>query len=124
MRRRGAGLCLVAVILAGSVAQSDARRNATKSERAAILRAVNHYMNPCDAYRTGRCVEIVRVSTVRSSWSAVYIRPARRAYRAEVQSGDASVHRVDGKWRLHQLGNGGGCGVPASVRRDLSLKCY
>jgi hypothetical protein len=64
------------------------------------------------------------VSTARRSWAAVYLRPAKKRYANEVQSDLASFHRRQRIWRLHQVGNGGGCGVPRSVRRDLRLACF
>jgi hypothetical protein len=54
----------------------------------------------------------------------VYIGPSAKRYASEVQADVASFHRRHGRWRLHTAGNGGGCGVPASVRRDLRLACF
>jgi hypothetical protein len=99
---------------------ADARRPPTKQERAAILRAAG---NGCALYPPGSCRWVVRVSTARRGWAAVYIRP-RRGQEGTVQPDVASLRRTRGRWRVHQRGNGGGCGVPASVRRDLDLACY
>jgi hypothetical protein len=111
-------------LLTGALATpaADARRKPTKRERTAILRAL-HERAGCFAYPAGTCHEVVRVSTARKGWSAVYIRPTRGNENA-VQSDVASLKRRNGRWRIHQLGNGGGCGVPASVARDLQLACY
>lgn len=123
-RARTLTAAMATAILATSLTPADARRKATTVERVAILRVVHAKQNACRFYPAGHCSELVRISTVRTSWAAVYVRPSRPAYRHEVQSDVGSLRRVDGKWRLHQIGNGGGCGVPASVRRDLSLECY
>jgi hypothetical protein len=64
----------------------------------------------------------VRVSTVRHGWAAAYIR-ARLGHEGTVQPDVARVRRKRGRWRVHQIGNGGGCGVPQAVRRDLRLRC-
>jgi len=35
-----------------------------------------------------------------------------------------SVRKIDGRWRRHQFGNGGGCRMPTAVREDLRLHCW
>jgi hypothetical protein len=103
---------------------ADARRKPTKGERTAILRAL-HGTNrfSCQGYPAGSCKEVVRVSTARKGWSAVYISPTK-GNENTVQSDVASLKRRNGRWRVHQIGNGGGCGVPRAVARDLKLACY
>jgi hypothetical protein len=113
---------LVSVVSLGAVATADARRPPTTKERAAILRGVGASFG-CGLYPAGSCRLVVRVSTVRPGWAAVYLRP-RRGYEDMVQRDVASVRRRNGRWRAHQVGNGGGCGVPNGVKRDLRLACY
>jgi hypothetical protein len=123
LARRGIwvlSLCLLVGALVPPTA--DARRKPTKRERTAILRALHEHAG-CFAYPAGTCHEVVRVSTARKAWSAVYIRPARDNENA-VQSDVASLKRRNGRWQVHQLGNGGGCSVPRAVVRDLKLACY
>lgn len=101
---------------------ADARRRATPSERAAIIKAA-HGRISCKGYPAGSCVVKVRVSTARRGWAAAYVRPVQPGSNT-VQSDVASFRRVNGRWRLHQVGNGGGCSVPRSVVKDLALACY
>lgn len=124
MIRSALALFAATTLLAGAITQAEARRKATPTERAQILRVVNGGQNPCRIYPAGRCSQVVRISTVRPSWAAVYLRASKPAYRDQVQEDVGSLRRIDGTWRVHQIGNGGGCGVPASVRRDLDLECY
>jgi hypothetical protein len=120
---RIAGLlgAVAVVVLALSVADADARRKPTEKERRAILRAVEQ-RGGCSAYPPGSCHMVVRVSTVRHGWAAadIWARPGREG---TVQPDVASVRHKRGRWRVHQIGNGGGCGVPQAVRRDLRLRC-
>lgn len=102
---------LLAAALAAPVA--DARRKPTKRERTAILAAL-HTRASCSIYPAGSCQEVVRVSTATKGWSAVYIGP-KPGHEGEVQGDVASLKRRNGHWRVHQLGNGGGCGVPRGV---------
>lgn len=123
LARRGIWVLSVCLLVSALVAPAaDARRKPTKRERTAILRAL-HERAGCFAYPAGTCHEVVRVATVRMGWSAVYIRPTR-GNESAVQSDVASLKRRNGRWRVHQLGNGGGCGVPRAVVRDLKLACY
>lgn len=121
---RGLLVGTVGFLLAGVAANAD--RPATKRERTQILRAAHRQSaGPgCRGYPHGHCRERVRVSTVRSSWAAVGIGPSSKQYEGEVQRDVVSMHRRRGRWRLHQEGNGGGCNMPAAVRRDLRLACY
>jgi hypothetical protein len=36
----------------------------------------------------------------------------------------ASVKRKNHRWRIHPVGNGGGCDMPKPVARDLRLDCF
>jgi hypothetical protein len=119
---RAASLILLLVFSVGMVAPAEARRKPTKKERTAILNAVAARFS-CGDYPPGSCRLVVRVSTVRRGWAAAYIRPGR-GWENTVQADVASVRRENGRWRRYQVGNGGGCGVPAGVRRDLLLACY
>lgn len=117
--RRATAIALLACLAV--TADADASRKPTPSERVAILVAID---------KTGRfscdpavCRRVVRVSTARRGWAAIHIRP-RPAYRDSLQSATSSAKRCRGRWRAHQIGNGGGCDVPAVVVRDLRLACY
>ena len=124
MLARGGIWVLSVCLLAGALVApaADARRKPTKRERTAILAAL-HKRASCSIYPAGSCQEVVRVSTARKGWSAVYIGP-KPGHDGEVQPDLASLKRRNGRWRVYQLGNGGGCGVPRAVVRDLKLACY
>lgn len=101
------------------VSSALAFRPPTKSERTAILRAA-----PGNPYPSGEARRTIRVSTVSARWAAVYI-TATRGHRDRVQSDVASMfHTKHHGWVVHEEGNGGGCGVPRPVVRDLGLACY
>lgn len=106
---------LIALVV---VSTALASRPATPSERVAILRAA-----PKSPYPPGYARLTVKVSTVSSAWAAVYIR-ARRGHANQVQPDVVSLQRQGGRWAVHQQGNGGGCRMPARVKRDLRLACY
>lgn len=111
-------LCAIALSLL-HVSGASAARPASPHERAAILRGAHLHLGYApDSYRL-----VVRISTRSRHWAAIYIRPGA-GHAGEVQSDVVSVRRVRRGWRRHQVGNGGGCGVPRAVRRDLRLACY
>ncbi len=56
--------------------------------------------------------------------AGVSLKRLYQLYPAKEQLVDAYLRRRDGRWRVHQRGNGGGCGDPRAVRRDLHLACY
>jgi hypothetical protein len=98
---------------------SVASRRATGAEARAILRVA-----PGNPYPPGWAHLTVRVSTVDSRWAAVHVLP-NRGHTHQVQADVASMyHTRRHGWVVHQVGNGGGCGVPSRVRRDLHLACY
>jgi hypothetical protein len=75
----------------------------------------------------GHCVRFeIHVSTANENWAAVSILPAEwiEGCIGFVQGDVISMHRVREKWRRHQYGNGGGCNMPARVRKDLRLHCW
>lgn len=95
-----------------------ARRHATRGERRAMLALVG---NP---WPRGWAYRVVWVSTVDSRWAEVEILPMR-GHAHQVQQDVGSTYRLrSGRWVMHQAGNGGGCHMPARVRRDLRLACY
>lgn len=122
MFARAVSAFLLLAFCLGVVASAEAQRKPTQKERTAILSAVKTRIS-CGDYPPGSCRFVVRVSTVRRGWAAAYVRP-RRGWENTVQPDVASVRRRDGRWRRYQVGNGGGCNVPAGVRRDLKLACY
>ena len=118
--RRALAVLLALVVVLAAAGSADARRVPTAKERTAILGTT---ALGCGDYPAGSCRFAVRISTVHRGWAAVYIRP-RSGWENTVQSDVASMRRRSGRWRQYQLGNGGGCGVPTDVRRDLMLACY
>jgi hypothetical protein len=112
-------LLLVSVAVLTIAPASVASRPPTHSEKRAILRAA-----PSSPYPKGWASLTVRVSTVDSRWAAVYI-SANRGHQHQVQPDAASIyHTRRHGWVTHETGNGGGCGVPVRVSRDLHLACY
>jgi hypothetical protein len=113
-----AALLLVAVSTLALAAPSVASRAPTPSEREAILQAA-----PGNPYPTGWAHRSVRVSSVDSKWAAVFI-TANPGHHTRVQPDFASMyHTKHHGWVVHQLGNGGGCRMPAKIRIDLRLFC-
>ena len=94
-----------------------ASRKATASEKKAIVKAL-----PKPAYPRSYYVYKVRISTVSKRWAAVRILPAS-GYESFIQPDIASVVQKKKHWKTNQVGNGGGCGVPAAVAADLKLSC-
>jgi len=116
------GIVVAVSLIVASVAVADRAPN--RVERAGILEALNlEGRGPdCGTYPPGSCRIYVRVSTADSHWAAVFIGPSGK--QKFVQPDVATVHLRRGKWSVHQVGNGGGCGVPGRVQRDLRLACY
>lgn len=107
-------------------AAANASRVPSAKEREAVLDAGNGRVSCYGGeppYPADTCFLKVRISTARKGWAAVYVRPTRKG-RGTVQPDVATVKKVRGRWRISQVGNGGGCGVPAAVRRDLKVACY
>lgn len=76
-----------------------------------------------DVYPAGSYRFKVSVSTAARGWAAVLILPTGSGQ--GVQPDVISARRVGpGRWKQHQMGNGGGCHMPDRVRRDLGLYCY
>lgn len=107
-------LGLVVLLIAGA---SEAARNPTKPEKHKIARVLERHGFDC-SFVAGSCHRKIKVSTKRQTWAAAYISGS------QVQGDVASLHRKHHKWHVHQIGNGGGCGVPSKVRDDLKLACY
>jgi hypothetical protein len=108
---------LIIAVLLIAVATSNAARNPTKPEKRKIARVLERKGFDC-SFVAGGCHRKIKVSTKLETWAAAYIRGSG------VQGAVASLHRKNHKWRVHQIGNGGGCGVPRKVRKDLKLACY
>jgi hypothetical protein len=101
-----------------SATSTFASRAPTAAERGAILKLIQ---NP---YPKGWARRSVRISTADSRWAAVSI-IANNGHASQVQDDVGTVYRLaNGRWVVHQKGNGGGCRVPASVVHDLRLACY
>jgi hypothetical protein len=114
---------LVSVLLIAFPAPSVGRsKPASERQRAEIIRVLErHGQAACIAQ--GICRIKVRISTENSRWAGVYIRP-KQGYADQVQADAGSLFRRNHRWRIHQLGNGGGCDVPREVAEDLRLACY
>jgi hypothetical protein len=114
-------LVALSMLAIAAPAIAEARRLPTRAERMAIMRQVDRqafyetYGRECVAFA-------LRVSTVDSRWAAVTVQRTKRS--CNVQGDVESFHRGSAGWRRHQLGNGGGCNMPAAVRDDLRLACY
>ena len=96
---------------------SEAARNPTKPEKKGIARALEREGFDC-SFVSGGCHRKIKVSTKKQTWAAAYISGSA------VQPTSASIQRKHHSWHVHQIGNGGGCGVPKKVRNDLKLACY
>ncbi len=112
------GASLGVVLLLITSVTSEAARNPSKHEKKGIVKALQREGFDCRFVATGSCHRKIKVSTKRQTWAAAYISGS------QIQGDVASLHRKHHKWHLHQLGNGGGCGVPKQVRRELKLACY
>jgi hypothetical protein len=102
------------------VSTASAVRPAKPGERAAIKRAIRNSpltrAVPDSAYRIRR----VRVSTINRRYSAARVVGTE----SWVQDANALMRKRNGRWRLLDLSNGGGCRAPVEVARDLDLPCY
>src|SRR4051794_12875495 len=107
-----ASLALIATSIA--VAPAGADRKPNDRERESISRVLNNSGVSCDAFPGMRCHRTIKVSTVNERWAASYVSGG-----PGVQGGVASLERKNHRWRIHQVGNGGGCDVPSAVARDL-----
>lgn len=110
---------LVAVVALAVAAPAGADRKPNDRERAGITAALDSADFSCDLFPGASCRRTIKVSTENERWAAGYIRGG-----PEVQGGVASLVRKKHRWRVHQIGNGGGCEVPSAVTRDLDLACY
>ena len=115
---RLAAVCTLVVALA-LAAPAGADRKPNDREREGIIRALDDAGFSCDVFPGSRCRRTIKVSTENERWAAGYIKGG-----AEVQGGVASVKRKNHRWRIHQVGNGGGCDMPNPVARDLRLECF
>ncbi len=100
----------------------SAARRPNRKQRRRIVRAVRRYAGEETSTFRYEVVE-VRVSTVNPRRAAALVR-GRRGYRRDVQPQDVGLRRRNGRWRVTQLGNGGGCDMSPQVRADLRLQCY
>lgn len=107
----------IILLLIASAATSEAARNPTRPEKHKIRQVLDRNGVSC-AIWPGSCHRKIKVSTKLETWAAAYITGP------QVQGDVASLHRKHHKWHVHQVGNGGGCGVPRKVRKDLRLACY
>lgn len=96
---------------------SSADRAPKPPERAKIVRALEGKFD-CDLFPGASCNRKLRVSTKSQRWAAAYIDGK------DVQPAVASLERSNHRWKIHQIGNGGGCDVPEKVVKDLHLACF
>lgn len=117
--RLGLVMAVVAVAAVAGVAPAGADRKPNDREREDISRVLNNAGFSCDAFPGMRCHRTIKVSTVNERWAASYVSGG-----PGVQGGVASLGRKKHRWRIHQVGNGGGCEMPSAVVRDLGLDCF
>lgn len=117
MRRIGVVALMVVMVLGLGAFESSASRKPKSPEREKIERALRGKFD-CSLV-AGKCTRKIRVSTKRQTWAAAYIKGSKT-----VQGDVASLKKKKGRWRIHQIGNGGGCDVPKKVVKDLNLACY
>ncbi|MFN2612319.1 MAG: hypothetical protein ABR536_02990, partial [Solirubrobacterales bacterium] len=97
----------------------------TKREAANIFTALAAANKTCARYPAGSCKITFSVSEVNPRWAAAKIRADANGENTVVPE-TISLHRKHPKghfWTIHEVGNGGGCGVPRRPRRDLHLIC-
>jgi hypothetical protein len=115
----------IVIVLIGCVvvASAEANRPPKPAEAQEIFAVLEAEGLTCAAqYPPGTCRETIRVSTRNKRWAVVHIRPEENG-ETIVRAIDVSLHRDEAGWRIHQVGNGGGCRVPRKPRRDLHLIC-
>lgn len=120
MRLRTAIVSLL--LIAVCAAPVEASRNPSKKEAAAIGSVIAEAGLSCARYPPGVCKQAIRVSTKRVGWAAVRIRPEVNG-ESIVNPQDISLRHRGERWRIIEVGNGGGCGLPRKVKRDLHLIC-
>jgi hypothetical protein len=125
--RRLAWLVVVALLLlAGTLAPgADANRKPRPGERKAIYATLAAENLTCSRYQPGSCKLNFRISDVNNRWAAARIRPDVTGENT-VMPVTISLHREKRKgrrWKVRDVGNGGGCDVPRRPRRDLNLIC-
>jgi uncharacterized membrane protein len=111
-----------AFVLGVGVGVSHASRNPTDAEKRGIVHVLDVKGQNCDIYPAGSCRVRIKVSSENQSWAAAYILPTP-GHEGTVQGDIVSLVRKHHRWRVHQVGNGGGCDVPSPVVRDLHLFC-
>ncbi len=125
MRFRFVALVTIAAC-ALPVAGAGASREAKKGELAGIGAAILSEGLSCERYPPGTCELKVAVSSRNKRWAVVRLRATANG-ETTVNPESISLHsKGQGKrkrWRVISVGNGGGCGVPRRIRRDLHLIC-
>lgn len=120
--RRGTAILVVVAGCVG-ITSAEASRAPKPAETREIFAVLQAEGLTCAAqYPPGICRETIRISTRNKRWAVDHIRPEENGENI-VQAIDISLHRGEAGWRIHQVGNGGGCGVPRKPRRDLHLIC-
>ncbi len=123
IRMRLPAAIIAALVLAASAAPAEASRKPRKGEAAKISATIAQARLSCEArYPPGVCEATIRVSTRVKGWAAVRIRPLVNG-ESIVNPEDISLRRRGDGWRIVVVGNGGGCGLPTKVKRDLHLIC-
>ena len=112
-------LLLAALAAALPIGNASADRKPNDREKSKLVAVFDRAGFSCDVFPEARCHRRLRVSTVNERWAAAYI----RGDEDEVQFAEASAKRKNHRWRVVQIGNGGGCDAPKPVRRDLGLGC-
>lgn len=68
------------------------------------------------------CIVTVKISAD-GEWAALFRGP-KPGHESEVQPDTSSFHKIEGYWQTFQIGNGGGCEVPANIVKELGLDCH
>ena len=119
MRRLLSAISLALLSLLVVAAGSPADRKPSDREKAKLTKAFDKAGFSCDVFPDVRCTRKIRVSTVNERWAAASI----KGDPSVVQQAAASALRKNHRWRVQQVGNGGGCDAPSAVREDLNLGC-
>ena len=112
---------LAAIVAVPTVA--SARRGASSAEKRHITSAVKHSRLTSQVPDSHYDVKRIRLTTVAHGWARAEIVP-RPKYAATAQGATALLRKVDGRWRVRNVGTDGlGCHIPRGVAADLRLTC-
>jgi hypothetical protein len=115
-------LATTLVFVVAWVPSADARRAPTKTEAAAIAKAVKTSSLTRAVPASRYDVRNIRISTVDSSFAAGDVIP-KPAFHGSVQQSVVLLHRRNHRWVLVDIGGAMGCpGASKAVLRDLRVR--